>query len=224
MKKIAMIALSLLLCMPLAVGARTAGTITLSGYGGVGLPLKPDFFKDYFKLGVGFGGEVRFNLAKMTSLSASFTHQLFRLNTDKFTDYVTETRLGDVKVSGGNIKCNIISVNLIEYLTPPEARSGFYLTLGGGYYMLPSGEVTVKVGLLSYTEKIDIDEKKFGLNGGLGLEASLNPYLNLFIEGKYHLVFTEETSNASMDEDANSDFSGKTSFITVMGGLRFQLQ
>jgi len=219
MRKITAVVLGLLVCLPLAVDARSAGKVSLSGFGGIGLPMNPTFFKDYFKMGVGFGGEIRFHLSEMTALAGSFTRQPFKLNADKFSDlFAEETELGEARISGGNIICNVISANVIRYFSPSESPSSLYLTLGGGYYLLPAGEVTVQVGMFKYTEKFKLDEKKFGLNGGVGLEAEMNPNMNLFVEGKFHFIFTDDA-----EDDAGADFSGKTSFVTVMAGLRMML-
>jgi opacity protein-like surface antigen len=118
----------------------------------------------------------------------------------------------NVNIEGGGVK------SCIGQSFQPEASTGFYATLGGGYYMVKT-ENPDKVELTIQGETIDItdeftgnssaDENKFGVNGGLGLEIAMGSSLALFAEGKYHLIFTEDD---------------KIGLITVMGGLRFSLQ
>ncbi len=62
------------------------------------------------------------------------------------------------------------------------------------------------------TEEFEAEEETendLGVNFGAGLELDMGTSTKLFIEGKYHIVFTEDES---------------TKFITLMGGLRFSLR
>jgi hypothetical protein len=204
-----------------AFGQRAPGSFSIGGFGGLTMPQSPKEFKDFFKSSIGFGGEFKYNLNGKTSFVGAFSMLPLKFNADEITKMIEaeagETGL-DVTVEGGGIKINAITGNLLLYLTQPEASTGFYATVGGGYYMMKPKDPD-KVELTIEGEKIDItdefsgnessDENKFGVNGGLGLEISMSPSLALFAEGKYHLIFT--------DDD-------KTGLITVMGGLRFSLQ
>lgn len=203
------------------VFARTPGSYSLGGFGGLNLPQGPDEFKDYFKSGIGFGAEFKYNINEKMSFVGSFAYLPFNYNEDKMEEDIMELVGGEediqINIEGGGIKYNAIQANLLLYLSQPEASTGFYLTGGGGYYMGKS-ETPDKVELTYAGETIDItdmmegeeeSENDLGVNFGAGLELAMGTSMSLFVEGKYHIVFTEDES---------------TKFITLMGGLRFSLQ
>jgi opacity protein-like surface antigen len=194
-----------------AFAQRTPGSYSVGGFAGVGMLQKPTVIKDTWKTSLGFGGELKYNVNETTSLAASYTYLPFKLDVDK----AFGADAAGVSISGGEIKTGILSANLLKYFTPPESSAGFYLTLGGGYYMFSFNDVVVEGESIPMNE--DKTENKFGINGGLGLEFSAGEKLTIFAEGKYHYVLTKEVKDAEPDE------KGKVQFITVMGGLRFSL-
>src|SRR4030042_3999821 len=135
----------LLLClvpMSLVVGQRKAGTFSIGAYANYGLPMGPEEFKDYFSAGIGFGGEIGYNIGEKTALAASFTAQPFKINTDKIMDDMGYEGY-DIEVEGGDLKTNIISVGINQYFTPPDAGFGFFASIAGGYYMMSASDVKV---------------------------------------------------------------------------------
>jgi len=214
-KTVLLAVLALALIGSSAMAQRTPGSYSIGGFGGVGLPSGPKEFKDYFKSGIGYGGELKYNVNEKTSLSASFTMLKFGIKTDEIEDAVGEEG-AKVTVEGGGLKANIIQANLLYYLAPPESSTQLYLIGGGGYYM-EKAESPDKVTVEFEGETYDLSdmfesedsesENDFGVQFGAGLDLPLGS-LNLFVEGKYHIVFTEDES---------------TKFITVMGGLRFPM-
>lgn len=201
------------------VFARTPGSYSIGGFGGLSLPQGPDEFKDYFKSGIGFGAEVKYNLNEKTSLVGSFASIPFKFNEDKMAEDIAEW-VGDeieVNIEGGGFKVNAIQADLLYYLSQPEASTGLYITGGGGYYMSKTQnpdkvEITYLGETIDITEEFEGEEETendLGVNFGAGLELAMGTSINLFVEGKYHIVFTEDES---------------TKFITLMGGLRLSLQ
>ncbi len=154
--------------VPLAVvqAQRTPGSVSLGAYGGVGLPMGPDSFKDYWKMGIGLGAEIRYNFTEYFCVGISFTYQPFSLKEEL------------EEIVGGALKMHILSGNLVQYFTPTDNPICLYATLGGGYYMMKPEE--------GYES-----EDKPGLNGGAALEMMVSRDLFLFAEGKFHYVFTE---------------------------------
>jgi opacity protein-like surface antigen len=211
LKMLLALALIAALTVP-AFGQRTPGGISIGGFAGMGMLQKPEFIKKSWKNTIGYGGELKYTVNETTSLAAGYTLIPFKLNVDD----VFGADAAGVSISGGELKTGIISANLLKYFTSPEASAGFYLTLGGGYYMFTFNDI--KVDGVSQEVTDQKTEKKFGLNGGLGLEIKMADKLALFAEGKYHYVFTKEEKNVE------ADMKGKLQFITVMGGLRFSLQ
>jgi len=216
-----LLAVLLLVAVPVVLisADRDPGTYSLGGFGGMVMPMGPKGFKDYFKSGIGFGGEFKYNVNPTTSLGLSYTYVGFKAKEDAFRtlfEGMLFKPAGTMTITIDPYTVSIISANFIKYFTQPEASTGFYLTLGGGYYMMKSPDVKVEMDGISDTEKGE-KENRFGLNGGLGMEIKAGQKMNFFVEGKYHYVFTKDESNSN-----NSD-SGKLNFITILAGLRFAL-
>jgi opacity protein-like surface antigen len=208
MKKVTILAAILLCAIPFTLvhAQRSAGSLTIGGFGGIGLPIGPESFAENFKMGLGFGGELKFNITEKTSIAGSFTMQKLMLDDDK-TLADNGASAGD-KIEGGDISTNIISVNLIQYFTPPDAFMGFYLTAGGGYYMMSASDITITQSTGgSLTISTDAYDNNFGINGGAGFEFGAGT-LCFLAEGKFHYIFTEGDA---------------TMFITAMGGVRINL-
>jgi opacity protein-like surface antigen len=189
-----------------AFGQRTPGSFSIGGFGGLTMPQKPTFIKDNYKNGIGFGGELRYNLGEKAGLAIAYSYIPFKRDKEGLAD-----------IKGGEWINNVISANLDFYATPPEAFAGFYLIVGGGYYMMKTADM--KYGGEVIQEGSDESGNKFGVNGGLGLEIRAGAKLAIFVEGKYHYVFTKEEKGDNVDED----YKGKLQFITIMGGLRLSL-
>lgn len=220
--KIALIVLMICI-LPLSMvhAQRMAGGLAVEGFGGIGYPLSPEYFTDYWEMGFGFGGGARYNFTDMTTFSVSFTYLPFPLNSDEFVAMFEDMLPAgaELEIDGGSINTSIISANLVQYFTPPDASIGLYLTVGGGYYLFSIADLELKATYLGETETDTIEmgddvEDKFGINGGAGLEFLLGT-MNLFVEGKYHYLFGEEEGPDGED--------GMFSFITAMAGLRISL-
>lgn len=217
------IAVLLLIFVPvlLVSGDRAPGSYSIGGFGGLGMPMGPKDFKDAFKQGIGFGGEFKYNINETTSLGLSFSYIPLKLDVDKMKDSFAlmakaSVSASTLEISGGNLNVMPISANLIKYFTPPEASAGFYLTLGGAYYMMKFTDMKVTYGPFEQTYK-GSSENDFGLNGGLGLEFKAGETMNIFVEGKYHYVFTKSS------EGETNKASDKMQILTVFGGIRLGL-
>lgn len=205
------------------VFAQARGSYSLGGFGGLCLPKGPDDFKDYFKSGTGFGVEFKTNINEQLSFVGSFASLPFKLNEDKVAEEMAEDieyLVGEyvqVNVEGGLFRVNAIQADFLYSLSQPGASTGFYLIVGGGYYM-PKFQYPDKIEFIYEEEIWDVteyyefeeeSENDFGVNFGAGLELAMGTSAKLFIEAKYHIVSTEDES---------------TKFITLMGGVRFPLQ
>jgi len=171
----------------------------------------------------------------MTSLAGSFTYQNFKFDGDAMTEFIEEQEgmpmpSGmEIEYSGGGMTMSIISANLIQYFTPPSASLGLYVTGGGGYYMPKIDSVKAKMTYEGASDEFTLWEEDdwdldngFGLNGGAGLELVLGGgSVCLFAEGKYHYTFIDLKMKDGDIEEETGKKTGKISFITIMGGLRF---
>jgi hypothetical protein len=198
-----------------AYAQRTPGTYSIGAFGGVAMPQGPKEFKDYFKSGYGFGGEFKYNVNPKMSLAGSFSMVNFGIKEKAIEDMVGEPGV-KVTIEGGGLKVNVIQANLLYYLMPPESATELYLVGGGGYYMMkPENPDKVEVEFegetIDITDMMDMgtetSENDMGVQFGAGMDLPLGS-MNLFFEGKYHIVFTEDES---------------TKLITVMAGLRFPM-
>ena len=228
MKTLRMFSIAVLLCVvPLSMvqAQRAAGSYSLGAFGGIGLPMGGEFFKDYYKMGIGFGAEFKFNFTEKSSLGASFTYQPFKFDSDPFIDFLSDLMMVPgltIELDGGDVNTSIFSANYFQYFTPPDASLSFYLTAGGGYYSFSTTDMSIvmKVSgqtLVDETEQGE-SESGFGINGGLGIEFLMGTKMYIFAEGKYHYTFVEIEG----DEDLEIEDT-KLSFVTVKGGIRFIL-
>ncbi len=229
----------LILCMlPLTMvhAQREAGSYTIGAIGGVGMMMGPEAYKDWTKMGKGFGGEFKLNLSEMTSLGISYTNLSFPIDTDKIAKdfepiFQQEAAGATLEFDPFNIKASIISANLIQYFTSPYASAGLYGTIGVGYYMVKTDDMKITAtvpgaGTMEITEEGGDPENKLGLNGGLGLEISVGETIGLFVEGKYHYILSEleeDEDTEEMEEAMGKSMSGKVSFVGIMGGLNISL-
>jgi len=207
---------------------RAPGSYSIGAFGGLGMPMGPKDFKDSFKKAIGFGGEFKYNMNETTSLAVSFSYVPLKLDVDKLTgDLGTmKAAAADLKITGGNLNVSPISVNLIKYFSPPEASAGIYATLGGAYYMMKFTDMKIsstysfggQTQTFEETAKGE-SENDFGLNGGLGVEFKAGETVNIFVEGKYHYIFTK---NDATDGESNKA-GDKMQYLSVFGGIRLGL-
>ncbi|MFW6140720.1 MAG: hypothetical protein ACOC5S_05135 [Acidobacteriota bacterium] len=214
-----LIAFLIITLIPLtsAFAQRRAGSWTLGGFAGTGMPMSPEFFKDYWKSGIGFGGEFIYNLSRRISLGARLQHLPFPLDQDEMLDEFPIPADVSLTIEGGNIKANIFSANILAYLTSPEALVGFYVIGEASLYKLSSDDITMTVEYQGQTysetqEGIEMDDK-FGINGGAGIEINAGGMFNVFAEGKYHYRFGEEEGPPDTE-------AGSINIFSLVGGVR----
>jgi hypothetical protein len=176
-------------------------------FGGMAIPLAPQEFKDYYKLGFSFHGQyvifpspkfgVSFAVAYegFTFDDAKFIEDLRR--NDPFTDYT------GVGVDG---TANIfeLGIGVRPYLTSPEATTQFFLFGMATYNILKEKDDITYNG--QTVTSLKNDDNKFGLAGGPGMEMPLTDTMNLIVQGVYRYIFTEDEG---------------TSFLGITAGLVF---
>ena len=175
-------------------------------FGGVAIPLAPQDFKDYFKVGYSIHGQ--YVIFPSPKLGVSFTaaYEPFTFDGDKFIEDLQAldpfTDYSGVSVEG-QASVFEMGVGVRPYLTSPEANTQFFL-FGMGTYNILKTEATVS--FMGYSNKTTSDEKKFGIAGGAGFEMPMTETLNLIIQGVYRMIFTEDES---------------TTFLGVTAGVVF---
>jgi hypothetical protein len=195
---------------------RTTGSITIGAFSGIGLPFKPDHFKNGWKSDLGFGAEIRYHFSAMNSISVCYTYQSFKLDQEQYLKEKGRLLGAKWKVTGGGaFKISVLSLDFTRSFIPPTSRFDLYASAGGGYYLLKPEDVQVDITYIvppftphATKQKNGEPENKLGIDGGLGLEIQTIKNLILWIEGKAHLIFTK---------------TDQTSFIQVVSGLKLRL-
>ena len=219
----------ILLPLNLLIAQRKDETYSIGAFGGIGLLLSPSNFKDNYQMGIGIGGEYRYNFTEYTSIFGSFTYLPFKADMDKLESVMVGTieeameetypnvpyHLEGIQIGKETYTVNIIAAGVVQYFTPPEASMGLYATAGIGYYWQgfsgSTTEFTVVFPDSGTSEPMSWSfpyesEGDFGFNGGVGFELQIWNQLFLLTEVKLHYVFTE---------------GEKMTFLAAMGGVRF---
>lgn len=174
-------------------------------FGGVAIPLAPDGFKDYYKMG--FSGHGQYVIFPSPKLGVSFgaAYEKFTFDGDKLLEDYGLQGLGlDVTGSASVIE---LGVGLRPYLTPVESNTQFFL-FGMATYNFLKSEATVSYE--GVEESISDDLNKFGLAAGAGLELPAGTSMNIILQGVFRFIFTSD-----------DEMGGTTQFVGITAGLAF---
>lgn len=176
-------------------------------FGGLAIPLSPQDFSDYYKLGYSLHGQYVIFPSPKLGVSFAVAYEPFTFDGDKYMEDVQAsdpfTDYTGFEVDGSASVLEL-GIGVRPYLTSPEASTQFFL-FGMGTYNILKDEAS-----LSYngTEFFSIseDSKKFGIAGGAGFEMPMTETLNMIIQGVFRMIFTEDES---------------TTFLGVTAGVVF---
>jgi|WetSurMetagenome_2_1015567.scaffolds.fasta_scaffold12935_5 opacity protein-like surface antigen len=193
MKRLLLCAAIIALTSHLAVGQVSFGG---GGQLGISIAMFPDPLKDYYGMGLGFGGHGDVNLMKYVTLRLNVDYYTFGFDTKKLADLIAQQSnlpSGAITMEGLRSNDIAITINGIGKI-PLQGMVTPYGILGFGLNMMSASDpkvtyqgqdVTGQAGL-GKTESVT----KFGLNFGAGSEFQVGK-LKLFFEVKYCIVFTE---------------------------------
>jgi opacity protein-like surface antigen len=185
MKKILAI-LTILLAFSVTATAQTPSSpIKLYATGGVSLPMSPDLFKDYYKMGFHFGGGVGYALMPNLQLIGKAEYHMFAPDVED--------------IEGGDLKLSMFGGDLKFSLGLPAAPIKPYLLGGAGF-------AKITVDAVEGFDEESYDETKFYFNVGAGLDLVSNPAFSLFIQGRYVSVMTDDESTAMVPISAGIRF------------------
>jgi hypothetical protein len=158
--------------------------------GAIGLPMLPEEFSDYWKtsvlnFGVGFG----YPITPIFSSTIYFDYGNFGFDGDKFAH--DNDLSGVISVDGLNASIITITANFKAAVPTGTVRP--YLSGGGGFFFLSLGDGSVSGGGLVVPIEGD-SEDAFGINVGAGIEFAAAKTVNIFLDGRYVLGFTEGES------------------------------
>ncbi len=162
-------------------------------FGGLAIPLSPQDFSDYYKLGTSIHGQYVIFPSPRLGVSFGVSYEPFTFDGQKFMDDLQAadpyTDYTDFGVDG---KATILElgVGVRPYLTSPEAATQFFV-FGMGTFNKVSTEVSVSYNNREFYNSTD-SENKFGFAAGAGLEMPMTESFNLIIQGLYRLVFATD--------------------------------
>ncbi len=203
-------------------------------YFGLGLPMKPETFKDYFNTGLSLNLQHVIFLTPRIGIPIFAGYEIFTVNTEAIANDFRDLLVGNVFYddlgnaysiedatldASGSASMLKVGIGLRPYLTPPTASLQIFLFGNVSYNMLKTtyqdkgGNITIVDGLGNYyeipvepSEPYEDKENRFGVAAGAGIEIPLGETFNLIFQGLYHAVFTDDEN---------------TTFIGLTAGLIF---
>lgn len=170
-------------------------------FGGVAIPLAPEEFKSYYKLGGSLHGQYVLFPSPNLGISLGVAVEGFTVDQDAvLEDYGLVGTGVEVDATASIVE---LGVGVRPYLTPATANTQFFL-FGMGTYNVLKEKVTATY--LGQTETVEVDGNEFGVAGGAGLEIPAGEKLNIIIQGLTRFIFTEGST---------------TSFVGITAGVVF---
>lgn len=212
-------------------------------YAGAGIPLGPDDFKDFYKLGISLNGQYVFFPSPQLGIPIFAGYEFFSVDTDAINNEFTRLLEAGFVGSGVTLVNSNLDVDgsasiirfgagVRPYLTPPTASTQFFLFGNATYNILKSttqlngGSVTVTDGFTTETlqiqggEEAKGEENKVGVAIGAGFEIPAGESFNLIFQGLFNFIFTE-SDEVDLGDGTTETIGGTTSFVGVTAGLVF---
>jgi hypothetical protein len=180
-------------------------------FAGVGIPLAPEDFKDYFK--VGFSGHAQYVLFPSPQMGVVFgaAYEKFTFDGDKLLEEMGLSGSGvDVSGSASIVE---LGIGVRPYLTPVESNNQFFLFGMATYNFLSE---KAEVSYQGISASADTSYNKFGLAAGAGFEFPAGTSVNIIVQGVFRFIFTE-----SYTDDFGDKYGGVTTFVGITGGVAF---
>lgn len=166
---------------------------------GLGVPVRPDEFSDYWKMGYGFGGGVGTKVSRITTVQVDVQHTVFPLNETKFQDELYlltgNPDAYNVRYSGGDSIITTVLLNARVHFSKSDAKVKAYF-IGG----LGIGIVTITDATVYYRGDSEMvngsSENKLALRLGFGVDFKVGKHAYLFLEDNGISIATEGESTA----------------------------
>lgn len=162
------------------------------GNSGISFPIGPDEFSDYWRMGFNFGGGIGYPISPNLSLVGYFDFNNFRFDDDKYLRDYGFAGYG-ISISGGEASIITLSGNLKATLHTTTSSVHPYLWGGIGFFKLSIGDITIYGPGGAVSVEGD-SESAFSVLVGGGIDFVIGERMDLFIEGKYVIGFTEGES------------------------------
>jgi len=163
---------------------------------GISIAMFPDPLKDYYGMGLGFGGHADANILKYLTARLNLDYYTFGFDNKKFSDLIAKNSgiaPGEITMEGLRAGVFAITLNGIGKI-PLRGVVTPYGILGFGINMISLSDPKVTYNGQDVTAQAGLGKSesttKFGLNFGAGSEFQLGK-IKLFFEIKYAMIFTE---------------------------------
>lgn len=178
-------------------------------YGGIALPMAPEEFKDYYKMGYSFHGQYVIFPSSRLGISFGVGYEPFSVDEDALIEDASGYSKDDLEAMGIDFELDM-SLSVLElcagvrpYLTVPEANTQIFL-FGTGTYNLMKAKADLSMSYydesigeyVTYSYEDSADENKFGLAAGAGIEVPMGAMMNLIFQGLYRFIFTEDETTS----------------------------
>ncbi|HOP05708.1 MAG TPA: outer membrane beta-barrel protein [candidate division Zixibacteria bacterium] len=192
------------------------GDLGVGVSGGLMLPASGDIdtensFGDYFDVGPVFGAHVNYLAMDYLTVQCGFDYTFMKMKDDMITRDEFD---GEPYFVAPNIYLNGIW-NMAPFFKSESNTVNPYLLAGGGLYFWKVTDDGAGGDALVINEAgDDFSKTSFGLQFGGGVEIYATPNISILVEGKYHMIFTE-------DKDTFGDDFGNLGVIGLKAGLTY---
>ncbi len=200
---------------------------SVGGSGGIGIPVAPSLFQDYYRWNLNTGIDFTFFFSQMTGLHLEMIYQPVYFK-DRQTKEELEGIFGELysvdEIRGGSMWLSLISMHLLQYLQSPNHSPRFYVFLGGGLSIRKTADIEISGSILDYQfNRTDTlrSETTFGLSGGVGFTTACSDNIHLFVEGQYHHICSDQTDFWNPEIFTVENSERPFSFILFITGMRF---
>jgi opacity protein-like surface antigen len=163
---------------------------------GISIAMFPDAVKDYYGMGLGFGGHGDVNIIKYVTVRLGMDYYTFGFDSKKFLDLVAKQNnvaASTLDMSGLRINDLAITVSGIGKV-PLRGVVTPYGILGFGLNFISSSDPKVTYNGNDVTAQLGMGKgdssTKFGLHFGAGSEFHIG-MVKAYFEIKYAMIFTE---------------------------------
>lgn len=165
--------------------------------GGIANPSAPAAIADYWKSGMHYGTDAELGLPIPLPVAnfkvlASVHYNNFAIDEDALLEMAGGTGMG-IEVEGGATTVLGFSANL-QYSLMPLSPIKPYLLGGAGIYTVSIAETKIKYEGEVVSTTSSASETKPGIALGAGADFNLLPQIDIRLEGRYEIVFTEDES------------------------------
>ncbi len=168
--------------------------------GGVSIARAPDFFTDFWGVGMSFGGGggITIGDSKQSAVLFSIDYSRHTMNEGKLLAAAGIPAGQDLSLSGGTlIHLNVLG-NFRHNLKSVDEGASPFVIGGVGISRLSASDITVAGGGQVVTEPIDDSSTKLGISFGAGVDIPAGEKFGIFIELKYGIGFTENESTQTL--------------------------